>query len=376
MEKEYSIGELARTTRMSAKAIRIYEEKGIIKSHRNPTNNYRVYKEETKITLQRVKMLRYLGFSLDSIVKIVRNLDDVNLSESFLAQKRMLEAKRAEIDSMVECMDKAAEQSKHADLDVDDLLDALNNIVLNQRADDGVRKISRLSDEPRGWSRFIWQTLPLEEGMSVLDAGAGYGNLWRYNIDRLPANLSITCVDKHGTHADTFSQVVKDNPAFTFLWDDLETMSFPATYDRIYFNHVVFFMKDAEQMYRKLAAALNPGGTLACTWGGCLFCDNVAAFLSRVLPAKKDIIKRKHAEQVARVEIHEQCLRTVFPNATRLAYEISLCYQTPEDFLTQIEPLAKTLGVNVDEERNILLKNAPHSLTRDTYLFVCKKEDQ
>ena len=57
MARQYTIGQLAQLTDMSTKALRIYEQKGLIKSTRNKNNNYRYFEESVKLQLQRIQTL-------------------------------------------------------------------------------------------------------------------------------------------------------------------------------------------------------------------------------------------------------------------------------------------------------------------------------
>ena len=64
-------GELATITNVSTKAIRIYEAKGLLASYRDETNNYRYFDEDAIVRMQKIEVLKYLGFSLEDIGKIV-----------------------------------------------------------------------------------------------------------------------------------------------------------------------------------------------------------------------------------------------------------------------------------------------------------------
>ena len=127
----------------------------------------------------------------------------------------------------------------------------------------------------------------MRNGMQVLDAGAGWGNLWRYNRERLPEQLRVTCVDKHNTHMDTFCDYIKEQESegklaeceFSFLWEDLEIMSLDGPYERIFFNHVVSHISDRNSLYRKFSTALSERGVFICTWGGLLFYEKLQPLL-------------------------------------------------------------------------------------------------
>lgn len=76
MEK-YTIGEAAKMTGVSAKTLRFYEDKGIIKSaERNEENGYRLY---SKMNIQEIKMVKYardLGLALGEIKKLMVGCKD------------------------------------------------------------------------------------------------------------------------------------------------------------------------------------------------------------------------------------------------------------------------------------------------------------
>lgn len=87
----YTIGQLAELSGLSAKALRIYEERGLLYPERDPENQYRVYGEKEKLALQKIVMLQFLGFSLEKIKAFLDESESADLEESFLEQKRLLE---------------------------------------------------------------------------------------------------------------------------------------------------------------------------------------------------------------------------------------------------------------------------------------------
>ena len=60
------ISEVEKITGLSAKAIRLYEEKGLIRVHRKD-NLYRDYDKETVDKLMLIKTLREIGVSLSQL---------------------------------------------------------------------------------------------------------------------------------------------------------------------------------------------------------------------------------------------------------------------------------------------------------------------
>ncbi len=213
MNKYYTIGQLAKLAGISTKTLRVYERKGLLLPERNGENDYRIYGEEAVKTLGKIQLMKYLDFSLDQIADFLQLYENASRENVLLEQKRLLEKKREQLNTVIAHVDRAVQECRGEEQDSDGFLKALGIIVRNQRADELVGRLKRHADEPRGWSRFIWDKAGMGKGMQVLDAGAGWGNLWRYNQERLPKQLRVTCVDKHNTHMDTFCNYMKEQEA-------------------------------------------------------------------------------------------------------------------------------------------------------------------
>jgi DNA-binding transcriptional MerR regulator len=66
------IKDVEKLTGLSAKSIRLYEEKGLIEIERNRDNAYREYSKENLDVLREIKVLRYLDFSIAEIKDLLK----------------------------------------------------------------------------------------------------------------------------------------------------------------------------------------------------------------------------------------------------------------------------------------------------------------
>ena len=66
-----TIKEVEKRTGLTAKSIRLYEQKGLLEVDRNLGNDYREYTEENLETLKWIKLYRYLEFSLEEIKELL-----------------------------------------------------------------------------------------------------------------------------------------------------------------------------------------------------------------------------------------------------------------------------------------------------------------
>jgi DNA-binding transcriptional MerR regulator len=67
----YTIGKLARATGVSIRALRYYDELGLLTPAATTETGYRVYSEDNLLRLQQILMLKQLGFSLKRIAEVL-----------------------------------------------------------------------------------------------------------------------------------------------------------------------------------------------------------------------------------------------------------------------------------------------------------------
>ncbi len=389
MNQYYTIGQLAKLAGISIKTLRVYERKGLLLPERNEENSYRMYGKDAVKTLEKIQLMKYLDFSLDQIAVFLQLYENVSREKMLLEQKRLLEKKREQLNTVIAHVERAVRECRNTEQDGNAFLKALGLIVRNQRADELVGRLQLHADEPRGWSRFIFDTAELKKGMRVLDAGAGYGNLWRYNQERLPKQLSVICVDKHNTHMDTFCTYIREKESegcladreFSFVWEDLETMPLNGFHDRIFFNHVVSHISDQNALYRKFSSALSETGVFICTWGGLLFYEKLQPLLRVFFEECTELDELYHKHRT-HVEGWEKELYAVFPAVERHAYVITLHFATAEEFMEYIQQVCRPVRERLEIRRRDFLeflkqfKNEREQFTfeRDTYLYCCRKE--
>ena len=381
-EKRYKIGELATITNVSTKAIRIYEAKGLLTSYRDESNNYRYFEEEAIVRMQKIEVLKYLGFSLEDIGKMLERYESMNLTESFLEQKRMLEKKAWELDRMIYCMDRAAKESQMEGFEITKLFESLRNIIISRNADEGVYRMYGHSDEPRGWSRWIYEQANIKSGECVLDAGCGWGNLWRYNEERHVPDMKVTLVDFHNTHADELAEYVLDKEQFEFIWGDLNELDYPQKYDCIFLNHVILYLENPTETYARLKSFFNPASRMITTWGGLLLFENLMSLLCEHAPEKQKQIKAHFTELKKEMEHREKELKQVFSKVALYKYPAVLHFETAKEMVDYLEPIAKKLGVHISDgmssfekflEDKFMENGEEFHIVRDGYLYICRE---
>ena len=97
---KYSIGDMSRICNISKKALRYYDELGLITSKRQDYNNYRYYTEESLLLVPVIKYYKQMGFTLDEMPAFIEgSAPDVyrSIRNSFLAKIAALEKEQQEL---------------------------------------------------------------------------------------------------------------------------------------------------------------------------------------------------------------------------------------------------------------------------------------
>ncbi|HFR3766136.1 TPA: MerR family transcriptional regulator [Streptococcus suis] len=98
------VKDVEKLTGLSTKAIRLYEEKGLIEVARNPVNDYRDYSEENVRQLRLIKLLRYFEYSLAEITDLLA-LPEEDLQSALRGKKRGISQQAEELTDKVDLLD-------------------------------------------------------------------------------------------------------------------------------------------------------------------------------------------------------------------------------------------------------------------------------
>ena len=116
MQERYSIGELSREFQITTRAIRFYEDAGLLAPTRN--GKHRVYKPRDRTRLKLILRGKRLGFALSEVSELLDLYDgpegESAQLERFIAKitehRSVLLSQRREIDTVLAEMDALAQQ--------------------------------------------------------------------------------------------------------------------------------------------------------------------------------------------------------------------------------------------------------------------------
>ena len=135
----------------------------------------------------------------------------------------------------------------------------------------------------------------------ILEAGCGSAELWRKNLDRLPAGWYVTLTDFSPGMVAAAQQVVAGHEAqFTVREANIQELPFPDTsFDVAVANHMLYHVPDRERALAELRRVLRPGGRLFAATNGQSHMAGLMELVTPSLPATTPAASHVGAQQAA-----------------------------------------------------------------------------
>ncbi len=100
MKEKMTSGEIAKQAGVSTKALRIYDEKGLLKPVGLSEGNYKLYDKNSLIILEKIIALKHIGFSLEEIKSSLENDEQSSIREILEKQLEMMNQKIYELQTL------------------------------------------------------------------------------------------------------------------------------------------------------------------------------------------------------------------------------------------------------------------------------------
>jgi trans-aconitate 2-methyltransferase len=123
----------------------------------------------------------------------------------------------------------------------------------------------RVADPQFEWAQEVIGRLELNGNETVLDAGCGSGRVTELVLDRLP-NGRLIGIDGSASMVAKAREKLGDRAEVRE--GDLAALDLAEEFDLVYSNAVFHWITDHENLFRRLFAALRPGGRLVAQCGG------------------------------------------------------------------------------------------------------------
>ena len=122
------INEAARRADLTRRAVKFYEEKGLLKPAKD-ANGYRNYTEEDLLRLKEICVYRKLGVSIPDIKKLLDGKDDGLLKAVYESKKASLEAESKELEALKLFMDTHDVEAVYEAVDYQTVGQAMQDMV-------------------------------------------------------------------------------------------------------------------------------------------------------------------------------------------------------------------------------------------------------
>lgn len=283
MKDVMTSGEIARKAGVSQKAVRLYDEKGLLKPTDYSEGNYRLYDQQALQILEKIVALKQIGFSLEEIHDSLKASDDMDIEEALRQQVKVMEEKKYYIELVIDTINRTLERGSGR-LDWDAVAEMVQSINLDQQSDERHFKALQYTAAELDWYVKIFRSMNLMENQKILDLGCGYAKLWRNNWQQIPKGCQITGYDLHGSWAEDFGQFIAEHKeelpeqvAMELVFRDVEQeetwkqIKAGDKYDAIIAHYLDYELKNVDAFLARCKDSLSADGTLY--WNGAIVSD-------------------------------------------------------------------------------------------------------
>lgn len=275
--KWMTAGQFAERAEVTVRTIRFYDKVGLLHPSSRSNNGYRLYTELDLARLQRILTLKYIGFSIDEIKRVINRdgQEEEDLKESLRVQKTIIRRKMEHLRLVEKAVTETLETLDGQDGQTWNRFVSIIRVVnleekwVEQYQDathlhTRIRLHDRFSTNPTGWYWWLFDQLRLPDTCRILELGCGDGTLWRRNSSRIPPDWDITLTDfTEGMLNDARDNLDTITGRFRFARVDARSIPFPDnSFDAVLANHMFYHVNERAEAFREIRRVLRPGGKL------------------------------------------------------------------------------------------------------------------
>lgn len=389
MDEKMTSGEIAKKAGVSQKAVRLYDEKGLLKPTEYSEGNYRLYDKEALEILEKIVALKQIGFSLEEIRDNLVAGDAKDIEEALRMQLAVMEEKRYRIDMVIDAINRTLAR-KDESLDWDDVAGIVQSVTVDQNADRNHWLAMQHTVPGEDWYVKVFGSLGFGKDEKVLDLGCGYSKLWRNNWKDIPVGTKVYAYDIRGSWADDFGKFLEENKGdlpedvdISLIFSDLEKdetwdlIEKDKTYSRIVAHYVEDELKDAEALVARASKVLDKDGMFSIngpdvyTWN--FFFKDAMAEAGIEVPFIDDVIAAQEKERdefrtmvgkyFAKVDVIELQSSFRYDKADDLILRMKDSYEGQEKFFAKnADKIRAYFEEKIEEKGEIIVTCDSHFL--------------
>ncbi len=277
----YTTGAFAKKASVTIRTIRYYDKQNILKPSYKNDKGYRMYTDEDFAKLQRILVLKYLGFSLEEIRTMPLQSGVSDMKDSFQMQLRLIRQKKEHLEQIEQALCEAQNLLQETkQVNWDEILHLIHITNLEKSLVEQYQTATNLdirielhrkySVNKKGWFSWLYEQLPIEKVDNILEIGCGSGELWIGADKKQLSGKHIVLTDiSQGMIADAKKLMEKHGFPFDYQVMDGQELQFPdEQFQLIIANHVMFYMKDQKKALSEIVRTLKKDGVFfASTYG-------------------------------------------------------------------------------------------------------------
>lgn len=381
--EQYTAGQLAELAGVSSRTVRYYDQRGIMHPSGYSEGGYRLYDKDALIKMQQIMMLKFAGFSLEEIQSAMVMAEDQPLLETLVDQLQLMIQKKDQINEIIRLLEDVLEQGEE---DVAALIESMRLIKSVNHSGRTYQFLEAHGQRPL--YPFEFTALQLQKNMKVLDAGCGYGLLWRQNFERIPEGLEVTMMDVYPAVLDRFSEFYDAcghrmalNTAFHIVEQDVEMMDTQQKYDRIVLAYVFKYLKHPDLTLNAMYQSLKKGGFLLAVQGDYRIMDDYDEIF-HAFSGYYCLTERKEKIMEDQALFREQLNKT-FDSVEQIPFENDVVFDKPLDLYRFMMDSYSELSFEIKKHglsfvnflRKYMRQRGRVKLHSVVHLYRCRKEN-
>lgn len=391
--KTYSTSEFAAKAQVTVRAVRYYDEQGLLKPSGYDASGYRSYTDADFFQLQKIMSLKYLGFSLKEISQLIQGETSRDILELFDLQINLMQKK---IENMKQ-VEKALTHARglvqdKGNLEWDEVIHLIHLMEMENQLVEQYRNAENVSvriklhaqcaTNPENWFSWLIKQAKPEESKDILELGCGNGELWQWASTKAITGKRIVLSDISAGMVEDAKTSLADNKKgadYTFLQFDCENIPLEdSSFDRVLANHVLFYCKNLGRALSEICRVIRPDGMLcASTYGN--------RHMKEITDLVKAYDKRINLTEIELYEIFglengERLLKEYFSDVRLVRYQDELVVKDADllcDYIFSCHGNQNEILCDRKSDfRSYVAKKVAQSggirITKDAGVFLCK----
>lgn len=242
---------------------------------------------------------------------------------------------------------------------------------------------ARFSTNPQSWTSWVFDQISFPPRAAVMELGCGPAFLWSSNYNKIPLDAEILLTDfSEGMLGEAKRRLGEHTGRFGFHVVDVEEIPYPdGRFDIIIANHMLYHIPDLSKALGEIARVLKPGGVLYASTIGKNNLKELSGLFRDCFSAAER--QRRTVADAFGLENGEELLQPFFGDVSRRNFENSLLVTEAGPLIGYLLSAQGHVAEFMTRERiqtfdayltNIIQKNGPIRMTKESGLFIAKKQ--